>query len=259
MNRPRTGGVARLATLSRIIARRSRAGTLGFAIAAAAVGATVVSFAVAGPPRDAPPSQRPAGEVKAGAVNVPAGTTPLTVAEIGEGKEIAGMRVLPPGAVPSYDWQDRQGADEARVPVQGIDGPEAASLTRHVVQPPPGFVLDGGGFVAAVAKDGSRRTLQEFYTLTSADQWPIQVEVIGVAPGGKPDVVMYSPETGRTAGLYSHGRVGVVVSYGLPGAALQAVLEAYFTIGGSFFHIHAPGLPAATLLSIVDRLIEANQ
>lgn len=245
--------------VSRIKARRSRAGTLGFVLATALVGAAVVSFATAGQPGDAPPKQRPAGEVKAGAANVPASTTPLTVAEIGAGKEIAGMRILPPGSVPSYDWQARQGADEARVPVQGIDVPEAATLTRHVVQPPQGFVMGNGGFTVAVAKDGSRRTLMESYALTSPDQWPVEIEVIAVAPGGKPDIIMFFGEAGRTTSLYSHRNVGTVLVYGTPGAALQAVLEAHFIIGDSYFHVRAPGLPAATLVSIVDRLIEANQ
>lgn len=245
--------------VSRIRARRSRAGTLGFVLATALVGAAVVSFATAGQPGDAPPKQRPAGEVKAGAANVPASTTPLTVAEIGAGKEIAGMRILPPGSVPSYDWQARRATDEGEVGFEDSNAPDVASLSRHIVQPPPGFVVSHSGLNVAVAKDGSRRPLQEFYTLTSPDQWPIQIEVIAVAPGGKPDIIMFFGEAGRSTSLYSHRNVGTVLVYGTPGAALQAVLEAHFIIGDSYFHVRAPGLPAATLVSIVDRLIEANQ
>lgn len=199
-----------MATVSRVMARRSRAGTLGFALASALVGAAVVSFAIAGPHGDAPPKQRPAGEVKAGLPNVPAATTPLTVAEIGSGRDIARMRVLPPGSVPSYNWQARQGTDETRAGFED-SAPEVASLSRHIVQPLPGFVVSHSGFDVAVAKGGSRRPLQEFYTLTSPDQWPIEIEVIALAPAGTPDIIMFSEEAGRTTSLHSHRNVGAVL------------------------------------------------
>src|SRR3990172_4911791 len=140
--------------MSRLSHRPSRVAIAGAAVGLAVTAAAALGLALTGGPDEAP--DRPVGEVKIGTPTSPdpIKSRPLTPVEVADGVSLGRVAVLPPGAVPSYDWYNHadKAEGEIELPPLPVDDPNVAKLglSLHEVSPPSGFSIAGRQVTAVV-------------------------------------------------------------------------------------------------------------
>lgn len=242
--------------------RPSRVAIAGAAVGLAVTAAAALGLALAGGPDEAP--VRPIGEVKIGTPTSPdpIKSRPLTPVEAAEGVSLGRLAVLPPGAVPSYEWYNHadKGQGEIELPALRADDPNVVKLdlTLHQVSPPPGFEITGRQVTAVVRADGTARLFAEGVTLTSPDFWPINMEIYSIKDGRNAETVAPAGGGPSELSVYDVKGTPVLIEHGAPSSRLQPVLRAAFVIGSDYVIVNAGPLPVEILTDLVDRFIAEN-
>jgi hypothetical protein len=218
--------------------------------------------ALAGGPDGTP--DRPTGEVKIGTPTSPdpIKSRPLTPVEVAEGASFGRVAVLPPGAVPSYDWYNHadKAEGEIELPPLLVDDPNVTrlGLSLHEVSPPTGFDITGRQVTAVVRADGTARLFAEGVTLTSPDFWPINMEIYSIKDGRNAETVAPAGGGPSELSVYDANGIPVLIEHGAPSSRLQPVLRAAFVIGSDYVIVNAGPLPVEILTDLLDRFVAEN-
>jgi len=260
--------------LSRLLKRRlwmgmlrdsykpSRVAIAGTAVGLAVTAGAALGLAMAGGPDEAP--VRPKGEVTVGTPTSPDPdkSRPLTPVEVTQGVSLGRLAVLPPGAVPSYDWYNHadKAQGEVELPPLSVNDPSVVKLglTLHQVSPPTGFDITGRQVTAVVRADGIARLFAEGVTLTPPDFWPVTIEIYSIKDGRNAEAVAHAAGGPSELSVYDANGTPVLIEHGAPLSRLQPVLRAAFVVGSDYVIVNAGPLPVEILTGFVDRFIAEN-